>query len=157
MSLTALEPLPKIVPQNFPDDRTYTHNSLVEELFLIERHLRDESWRLCTCNQEKHLPGIAGLGSEGQGFSESEDEREFMRKLQGRARIWKDKIKSGKFTDNDADELRSWARQLRHRIEWKQWTGEMEENPELVSLAFELNQLSLVDLEEKHVTKLHLS
>lgn len=38
---------PKILKANFPSDRDYTVNALVEELFLIERHVRDGSWHLC--------------------------------------------------------------------------------------------------------------
>ena len=153
MSL-ALEPLAPIQAVNFPNDRDYTFLALTEELALMERHLRDGSWTLCTCNPEKHLPLVAGLASEGFGFAEKTDEKEFMRRIRDRARIWRDKIQNGKFSQEDADKMRAWARELRHRIEFKQWTGEMGETPELETLAFELNQLSLVDLEEKHVDKI---
>lgn len=149
--MSALEPLAPIQIVNFPNDRDYTHNALVEELVLIERHLRDESWRICNCNAEKHLPAIAALGSEGQGFAETDEEREFMRKLQARARIWKDKIKKGTFTDADANNLRALVREYRHRIEFKQWTGEMSEAPELNDITVAINHLSLGSMEEKHV------
>ena len=132
--MSALEPLAPIQPVNFPGDREYTHNALIEELVLIERHLRDESWRICNCNPEKHLPTISALGSEGQGFAKSDDEREFMRKLQVRARIWREKIKQEEFNAKDADELRALVREFRHRIEFQTWTGPMEETPEFVEI-----------------------
>ena len=62
--------LPLIVKENFPSDEDYTYGALVEELCLIERHIRDGSWRLCSCNPEKHLPSISGLASEGYGFTD---------------------------------------------------------------------------------------
>lgn len=151
MSLTALDPLPRIVSQNFPDDRVYTLNSLVEELALMERHLRDGSWTLCSCNPEKHLPLVSGLASEGFGFTDDQDEKEFMRLIRDRARIWRAKIQDGKFDKEDADNLRAWARSARHRIQFRQWKGELSETPELDDVVSELNLLSLVDLEEKHV------
>ena len=154
MSLTSLKPLPNIVSQNFPDDRIYTFNALTEELALMERHLRDGSWKLCSCNPEKHLPLVAGLASEGFGFTDDEDEKAFMREIRDRARIWKAKIQEGKFSSEDADELRAWARALRHRIEFRQWTGELGETPELDDVVSELNLLSLVDLEEDHVDEI---
>ena len=154
MLASTLEPLSPLQIVNFPNDRDYTHNALVEELVLIERHLRDESWRLCNCNAEKHLPGIAALGSEGQGFAETADEREFMRQLQVRARLWRDKIKKGSFTEEDADQLRALVREYRHRIEFRQWTGELSETPELENVVTELNLLSVANLEEKHVDEI---
>ena len=153
MSL-ALEPLAPIQKANFPDDRIYTLNALTEEVALMERHLRDGSWRLCSCNPEKHLPLVAGLASEGFGFTDDEDEKEFMRLIRDRARIWKAQIQEGKFDKEDADRMRAWAREIRHRIEFKKWKGELKDNPELENIVSELNLLSLVDLEEKHVNKI---
>ena len=154
--MSALEPLAPIQPVNFPSDREYTHNALIEELVLIERHLRDESWRLCNCNPEKHLPAIAALGSEGQGFAESDDEREFMRQLQVRARIWRDKIKQGDFTDKDADQLRALMREFRHRIEFQTWTGPMEETPELIEVVTQIHALTgdIPSLEDEQVDQI---
>lgn len=161
MALQALEPLPMIVPQNFPGDRDYTLEALKEELALMERHLRDGSWRLCRCNPEKHLPLLAGLASEGFGFSEDPEEKEFMRQIRDRSRIWRAKIQEGKFTDEDADQLRAWARRLRHRIEFRNWSGPLEETPEFVEIVEEINALSggLKELEEHHVDEIltHLS
>ena len=86
--MSALQPLAPIQPVNFPGDRDYTLNAIVEELTLMERHLRDGSWHLCTCNPEKHLPLLAGLASEGFGFTTDSDEKEFMRQLRDRSRLW---------------------------------------------------------------------
>jgi len=153
MSL-ALEPLAPIQSVNFPDDKMYTLNALVEELALMERHLRDGSWVLCSCNPEKHLPLVSGLASEGFGFTDDKDEKEFMRLIRDRARIWKAQIQEGKFDKEDADKLRTWARELRHRIEFRRWRGELSETPELENIVTELNLLSLANLEEKHVDEI---
>ena len=154
MALQALEPLSPIQQTNFPDDRVYTLNSLVEELALMERHLRDGSWVLCSCNPEKHLPLVSGLASEGFGFTDDQDEKEFMRLIRDRARIWRTKIQDGKFDKEDADNLRAWARSARHRIQFRQWTGELDEAPELENVVTELNLLSVSNLEEKHVDEI---
>lgn len=66
---------------NFPGDHDYTLTALVEELALVERHLRDGSSTTCSCLEEKHLPMIAGFASEGYGFAKDKVEREFMRCL----------------------------------------------------------------------------
>ena len=124
------------------------------ELGLMHLHLSDGSWRLCSCNPEKHLPLISGLASEGFGFTDDPDEKKFMRLIRDRARIWRSKIKSGKFNDKDADEMRAWTREVRHRIEFKKWKGELSETPELDEVVFELNALSLANLEEKHVNEI---
>jgi len=115
---------------NFPNDHDYTIETMHEELSLMERHLRDGSWKLCNCNPEKHLPLLAGLASEGIGFTDDPDEKLFMEKVRDTARIWKLRIKSGNFTDADANKLRGWAREQRHRIEYKVWHGKIPENPE---------------------------
>ena len=130
--------------------------ALKEELALMERHLRDGSWRLCRCNPEKHLPLLAGLSSEGFGFADDPEEREFMREIRDRSRIWRAKIQEGKFTDEDADQLRAWARTLRHRIEFRNWSGPLEETPEIVDVVEEINALSggLMELEEHHVDEI---
>jgi len=125
---TFLEP---IVHSNFPGDHDYTLNALVEELTLAERHLRDGSWKLCDCNPEKHLPMIAGLASEGYGFTDDMGEKAFMVQLRDGARIFKTKIEKGLFQQRDAEDLRAWTREMRHRISFKQWSGEMGETPEL--------------------------
>ena len=80
---------------NFANDHAYTHQALVEELTLIERHARDESWRLCGCIAGKHLPIIAGLSSEGYGFSDSDEERRFMQEIMTKARLLKRDIDKG--------------------------------------------------------------
>jgi hypothetical protein len=109
----------------FPGDRKYTHNSLVEELALAERHCRDGSWAYCQCNPEKHLPLIAGLASEGVGFAESEPEKSFMKGLRDYARKLKVDIERGDFNDDAAEDFREWAREMRHRITLNQWYGAM--------------------------------
>jgi len=145
---------------NFPDDHAYTLNSLIEELTLIERHIRDGSWRRCRCNPEKHLPLVAGLASEGYGFAEGKAEKEFMRCLRDTARVTRDKMERGLFKDRDAEKLRAWARASRHRIEYKEWKGKIAEAPELegsgnglTDMVESLNQLklsSLPDMEDQN-------
>lgn len=146
---------PLIVRENFPDDKNYTYDRLIEqsamlelrlrdgtwkliecdglnvvyneldtELGLMELHLSDGSWTLCSCNPEKHLPLISGLASEGFGFTDDKDEKTFMREVRDVARIWRSKIKKGLFGADQADELRAWARDVRHRIEAKDWKRE---------------------------------
>ncbi len=116
---------PKLTTENFPNDREYTFETLVEELFLMERHIRDGSWRLCSCNPEKHLPGVAGLASEGLGFAETDKERNFMECLMSQARVFKAKIRSGKYgTQEDMNAIKDWAREARHRLVAKNWAGE---------------------------------
>ena len=108
---------PKLLRENYPNDREYTLQSLVEQLGLLELHIRDGSWRLCDCNPGKHLPLVAGLASEGYGFAESEEEREFMECLMNQARVFKAKIRSGEYwTQEDMDRIRDWARRARHKI-----------------------------------------
>ena len=115
----------KLLKENFPNDREYTVETLVEELFLMERHIRDGSWRLCSCNPEKHLPGVAGLASEGLGFAETDDERNFMECLMSQARVFKAKIRSGKYrTQADMNAIKDWAREARHRLVAKNWSGD---------------------------------
>ena len=116
---------PKFLKENFPNDREYTFQTLVEQLALMELHIRDGSWRLCSCNPEKHLPGVAGLASEGFGFAETEDELHFMECLMNQARVFKAKIRSGEYrTQEDMNAVKDWARESRHRLEAKNWSGE---------------------------------
>ena len=125
--MTALEPLRPIEKVNFPDDRTYTINALIEELTLAERHCRDESYPLCSCLPEKHLFLLAGLASEGYGFAQDQDEKEFMRQLQVRSRKIREDIKEGRCrTKEDYDKLRAWLREMRHRLDQKNWGGEYQ-------------------------------
>jgi hypothetical protein len=110
---------------NFPNDREYTLNALVEEFNLAERHMRDGSFRLCTCTVSKHLPTIAGMSSEGMGFAASDEEARFMEENMNQARILKQQMKSGHITDEQAKQLRAWFREQRRRIEMGKWTGEL--------------------------------
>lgn len=108
--------------QNFVNDRVYTLNSLIEELALLERHIRDGSVHLCDCLPEKHLPLVSGLASEGFIFAESSSEKSFMARMRDKARVYKDKIKRGELRDKEAmNELASWARGLRHAVEARDW------------------------------------
>ena len=88
------------------------------------------------------MPMLAGLASEGFGFAKDSEEKEFMRKIRDRSRLFKSKIKEGKFDKSDADEMRAWARDLRHRIEFQTWSGPMEETPELVEVVQEIHPLT---------------
>ena len=96
------------------------------ELGLMQLHLSDGSWVLCSCNPEKHLPLISGLASEGFGFTDDPDEKAFMQEIRDTARIWRSRIKKGLFNAERADELRAWARDVRHRIEAKDWRKEKD-------------------------------
>lgn len=157
---------------NFPNDYDYTMQALVEELTLIERHARDESWKLCGCIPSKHLPIISGLSSEAYGFSDSDEERWFMQSLMTEARLMKRDIDRGVIrSDKHFDEIRAWAREARKRIERKKWSGaystdiEYKENEipqsvlqfveDLDGLGLEReNPLSLPDIEEEMAHKM---
>ena len=146
---------------NFPSDRLYTFGALVEELFLVERHKRDGSWRLCDCVPSKHLPGIAALSSEGAGFAEEKGERVFMECLMNQARLFKAGIDGRKIrTDEQWEQIRNWARRARHRIEAKDWSGKESiedqldySQNDLTDMVESLNGLklsSLPELEERN-------
>ncbi len=157
---------------NFPNDHDYTLQTLVEELSLLERHARDQSWKLCGCIAGKHLPLISGLSSEAVGFSDSEEERKFMQETMTKARLLKRDIDKGIIRSQDHfDTIRAWARESRKRIEAKTWQGEYsteldyrENNipqsvqklvEDLESMSFEKeNMLSLPELEEEMVLKM---
>jgi hypothetical protein len=133
---TAIVPSPPVVPEivdeedadadepvvypeaversNYPGDHDYTINAMTEELALMERHLRDGSWKLCDCNPEKHLPTLAGLASEGYGFAETTEEKQFMAEVRDNTRKVREYMKTNKFTERDAEALREWSRQQRH-------------------------------------------
>jgi len=165
--MATLSPLKAIERVNFPNDRLYTLNAILEELAIAERHCRDESYKSCTCLGEKHLYLLAGLASEGYGFAESLDEKEFMRQLQVRARKFNADLKGMKFkSSKDYDVLRAWLREQRHRLEERNWKGieyEEKEVPDSVirlvedleGMGFEReNPLSLPELEEEMTTKM---
>jgi hypothetical protein len=157
-----------LVKENFPDDKQYTYGALLEELNLLERHLRDGSWRLCSCNPEKHLPLIAGLGSEGIGFTDDPDEKRFMERMMNQARIARAKFLRGGFNAEDAEQLRAWAREMRHRLTETNWSGEwsdleegqlrtlMVKNPVMAEAVTEVAGLQggLQDLEERYVDEM---
>lgn len=110
---------------NFPNDHAYTLQALVEQLTLIELHARDGSWKICSCIPSKHLPIIAGLTSEGVGFSDSDEERKFMQETMTKARLLKRDIDKGIIRSQDHfDTIRAWARTSRKRIERKKWVGD---------------------------------
>jgi hypothetical protein len=156
----SMEDLPPVSPSNYRGDHDYTLHAMIEEFTLMERHLRDGSWKLCSCNPEKHLPLVAGLASEGYGFTSDVDEKEFMRRVRDYSRIMREKIEKGEFKDADAEELRAWAREMRHRIEYKKWREAMPDNPELsdkeLGVVAEIHGLtgSLEDMEEKQVDEM---
>lgn len=110
------------VQGNFPGDRLYTLNALVEQLGLMELHINDGSWKACSCNPEKHLPIIAGLASEGCRFAESQGERAFMQDVRDRARDYRGKIKNLELrTQGDMDGMADWGRGVRHGVEARDW------------------------------------
>lgn len=71
MSISANQDLSKF------DALPYTREALVEELGLLERHMRDGTAYICGCAFDSHLPLIAGLASEGVKFAASERERNY--------------------------------------------------------------------------------
>ena len=159
----ALEPLKAIESVNFPNDREYTINALIEELSLAERHCRDESYPLCSCLSEKHTFLISGLASEGVGFAESAEEREFMKNLMVQARVIRADIKKGKIkSEEDYDVVRAWSREMRHRLDQGNWSESYQryeyggEPPELPEVMEQVNALSggLMELEERHVDEI---
>ena len=78
-------------------NRKYTANALIEELALLERHVRDGSFRECSCVPEKHLPLIAGLSSEMVMFVKDEHIEDFYRNLAEVARNSRSSIEDGNF------------------------------------------------------------
>ena len=151
----------KRLTQNFPSDRVYTHQALVEELFLVERHIRDGSWHLCDCTPSKHLPGIAGLASEGYGFAHEKGERGFMECLMNQARLFKSDIETHKIRSQEQwDRVRDWARRARHLISARDWAGKESiedqldySQNDLTEMVESLNALklsSLPELEERN-------
>jgi len=75
----------------------YTRDALIEELALLERHIRDGSWTECYCIPEKHLPVVSGLAGEGTIFAMSEQEKRFYEWLRDFARFARHQIESGEF------------------------------------------------------------
>lgn len=59
------------------DALEYTRSALIEELNLLERHMRDGTAFICGCAFDSHLPMIAGLASEGVKFAKRADETDF--------------------------------------------------------------------------------
>lgn len=51
--MSALQPLAPIQPVNFPNDRDYTHDRLIEQSAILELRLRDGTWKLDTCNEKE--------------------------------------------------------------------------------------------------------
>jgi len=157
---------PKMLKESFPNDRDYTFNALIEELFLVERHIRDNSWRICDCTPSKHLPGIAGLASEGYGFAEDLNERRFMECLMGQARLYKAMIEDGRIKNEEQfNQIRDWSRNARHMLSAKDWTGkqdieeQLEYNnltPVLAEAVTEVTGLrgGLMDIEERYVDEM---
>lgn len=154
-----------LVKENFPNDREYTYGALLEELNLLERHLRDGSWKMCSCNPEKHLPLIAGLSSEGMGFTDNPDEKRFMESLMNQARVARSKFLKGGFKAEDAESLRAWAREMRHRLTESNWSGPWSklEEPEVSGLSPALAEAvtevaglqgGLADIEERYVDEM---
>jgi len=74
------------LPNREFDPREYTRDAVVQELLLLERHIRDGSVYQCGCAFDQHLPLIEGLCSEGIKFAESEEERKFFDDLMHTAR-----------------------------------------------------------------------
>ena len=79
--------------------RDYTINSLMEELYLIERHSKDGSAIEggCACIEEKHLIGVEGLSKEGVLFATSNKEKKFYDWLAPHARELRKTIDMGEF------------------------------------------------------------
>lgn len=71
------------------NDRTYTYDSVIKQLGLIELHCKDGSAvdAGCQCIDTKHLYLLEGLSEEGQGFALSEQERSFYEDLGNLVRL----------------------------------------------------------------------
>ena len=155
----ALQPLKPMMAVNFPNDKTYTANSLQEELILTEKHTRDQSWAICRCISEKHLVAISALASEGLGFAESPEEKSFMSDLMVRARVFRDDIKKGNIKNQqDYEVIRAWSRQMRHRLNDQNWAGEWSrfESPEMIEVVQQIHALTgdIASLEGAQVDKI---
>lgn len=111
------------MPYQYPGDYHYTHQALLEDLGLMERHIRDGSWRGCTCIPEKHLPLISGLTSEGYIFAKSPEEKQWMANVRDKARTLKQQFKTGNITSQTMNEVADWTRTKRHELDRQTWNG----------------------------------
>ena len=110
----------------FKNDREYTYESLIKQLNLLELHIRDGSYRECSCTPQKHAPTIEGLAEEAVSFTEDPVEKKFMQRLGDAAANLRRGLKSkDKITDEEADEIRGWAKEMRKRIDLALWEGEL--------------------------------
>jgi hypothetical protein len=113
-------------PKKFKNDREYTYESLIKQLNLLELHVRDGSVFECSCSSSKHMPTIEGLAEEGIGFTEDYKEKRFMQKLSDTALAFKNALKTkDKITEEEAEEIREWAREMRRRIDLALWEGDL--------------------------------
>ena len=108
------------------DALPYTREALVEELALLERHMRDGTAQICGCAFDSHLPLIAGLSSEGIKFAESDEERKYYEDLRDWAHARLDDLATEK--GYPAEKLIKESRERRLRVRYKEWDGEMD-NP----------------------------
>jgi len=78
------------------NDRTYTEDSLIKQMGLIELHGKDGSAvdAGCACIESKHLYLIEGLAEEGVGFALSQKERDFYTQLSNFARLVRKNIEA---------------------------------------------------------------
>lgn len=75
----------------------YTVQSIINNLLLLELHIRDQSYLQCTCTWDQHLPVIEGLCSEMVKFAETPKEREFFVNVMKTAREIRLKIQNQEY------------------------------------------------------------
>lgn len=129
----------------------YTRSALIEELALLERHMRDGTAYICGCAFDSHLPMIAGLSSEGIKFAEDEKERRWYEAL----RDWShERIKDLEAEDGyKAELLMKEARERRLELRYKAWEGEkLSGNPDSIYPQIE-EQMGCIFEEEKEKPK----
>ena len=82
------------------NDRTYTMDSVLKQLSLIELHGKDGSASEagCGCIESKHLYMLEGLSEEGAGFALSEKEKQFYLQVSDLMRNLRKRIDTEDFT-----------------------------------------------------------
>lgn len=84
------------------DPYIYTKDSIIQELLLLERHIRDGSVYICGCAWDQHLPMIEGLCSEMIKFAKTDEERRFFEGLMHTARDYRIKLQYGEEEETEA-------------------------------------------------------
>ena len=138
------------------NDREYTLSALKKQLLASELHIRDNSYKNCSCIFLKHMPTISELASEGVGFTKDPAEKEFMKRTRDQAEVYAEAIGKPDFTEAKADEIREWARDTRRRIDFQKYEGDIpktaakdEECSTCKPLFAQSNRLKVADVQEE--------